>query len=66
MKKFMLNNQKGFQFKGGGNKMFRLKKALYGLKQAPRAWYSQIDKYFIKKDLPRAKVSLPYISRGHV
>ena len=40
---------KGFVKKGEEGKVLKLNKALYGLKQAPRAWYSRIEKYFLKE-----------------
>ena len=44
----------GYEIKGHGHKVYRLKKALYGLKQAPRAWYSRIDSYMIKNGFNRS------------
>lgn len=35
----------GFEVKGKGDYVCRLKKALYGLKQSPRAWYNRMDTY---------------------
>ena len=35
--------------------MLKLKRALYGLKQAPRAWFSNIDKYFMKNEFEKSK-----------
>jgi hypothetical protein len=39
----------GYVIKGKEEQVYKLHKALYGLKQAPRAWYSKIEKYFIKE-----------------
>ncbi|GJX99618.1 retrovirus-related pol polyprotein from transposon TNT 1-94 [Tanacetum coccineum] len=33
------------------DKVYRLRKALYGLKQAPRAWYDELSKFLISKEL---------------
>jgi hypothetical protein len=43
----------GFVVAGEESKVYKLKKALYGLKQAPRAWYSRIEKYFLKAGFER-------------
>ena len=56
MKRFMLSNLKNFLFKGGEEKVYRLKKSLYGLKQAPRVWYNEIDTYFLKNNFREVKV----------
>ncbi|XP_019171416.1 PREDICTED: uncharacterized protein LOC109166971 [Ipomoea nil] len=37
----------GFEVKGEGDKVYKLKKALYGLKQAPRAWYDTLSMFLI-------------------
>ncbi|MCI04473.1 copia-type polyprotein, partial [Trifolium medium] len=39
----------GYVKKGKEDHVYRLHKALYGLKQTPRAWYSKIEKYFIRE-----------------
>ncbi|KAG7557256.1 Reverse transcriptase RNA-dependent DNA polymerase [Arabidopsis suecica] len=43
----------GFVMKGEEEKVYKLRKALYGLKQAPRAWYSRIERYFLKEGFER-------------
>ena len=55
MKRFMLSNLKDLLFKGGEEKVYRLKKNLYRLKQAPRAWYNEIDTYFLKNNFQKSK-----------
>ncbi|XP_019168608.1 PREDICTED: uncharacterized protein LOC109164530, partial [Ipomoea nil] len=37
----------GFEVKGEGDKVYKLKKALYGLKQAPRAWSDTLSMFLI-------------------
>ena len=66
MKKFMLSNLKDLLFKGGEEKVYRLKKTLYGLKQAPRAWYNEIDTFFLKNNFQKSKSEATlYVKKEH-
>ncbi|GJR97947.1 retrovirus-related pol polyprotein from transposon TNT 1-94 [Tanacetum coccineum] len=41
-------------------KVYRLRKALYGLKQAPRAWYDELSKFLMSKELGTINIGLRY------
>nr|GFB40742.1 Gag-Pol polyprotein [Tanacetum cinerariifolium] len=48
-----VNQPDGFVDPYHPDKVYRLKKALYGLKQALRAWYDELSKFLLSKDLPK-------------
>ena len=48
-KAVFVDQPQGFEKKGEEHKVYKLRRALYGLKQAPRAWYSRIERYFVKE-----------------
>lgn len=45
---------RGYEKKGSEEKVYRLYKSLYGLKQAPRAWFSRIERYFLKEGFEKS------------
>ncbi|GAA0175181.1 transmembrane signal receptor [Lithospermum erythrorhizon] len=44
-----VDQPKGYEKKGKEHQVYKLHKSLYGLKQTPRAWFSRIEKHFIKE-----------------
>ncbi|KAL9249238.1 Retrovirus-related Pol polyprotein from transposon TNT 1-94-like protein [Drosera capensis] len=50
----------GFEVKGKGHKVCKLRKSLYGLKQAPRQWYKKFDSFMTSHGYQRFKAD-PYV-----
>ena len=48
-----MQQPQGYEVKGKGKLVCRLKKSLYGLKQTPRQWYLKFDTFMTKQGYSR-------------